>query len=75
MWLSPQVRVLHGEPVLKEDRRRSSELLGDVESLLITRLRPFGNIQSRGSRVMRPGLRVQCTGDWPFRRFRFYDVE
>ena len=70
-----QVRVLHGELLLEEGHRRSSELLGDVESLLIMRLQPFGNIQSRSSRIMRPGLRVECTGDWPFKRFRFHDVE
>ena len=70
-----QVRVLHGQFLLEEGRRRSSELLGDVESLLIMRLLPFGNIQSRGSRITRPGLRVQCTGDWPFKRFRFQDME
>ena len=34
-----------------------------VESLLIMRLQPFGNIQSRGSRITRPGLRVQCTDE------------
>lgn len=70
-----QVRVLHGELLLEEGRRRSSELLGDVESLLIMRLQPFGNIQSRSSRIIRPGLRVRCTGDWPFKRFRFHDIE
>jgi len=51
-----QVRVLHGELLLEEGHRRSSEHLGDVESLLIMRLQPFGNIQSRSSRVMRRGL-------------------
>ncbi len=68
-----QVRVLHGDLVLPAGRRRSSELLGDVESLLIMRLQPFGNIQSRRSRFERRGLRVHCVGDWPFKRFRFHD--
>jgi hypothetical protein len=69
------VRVLHGELHLEEGRRRSSELLADVESLLIMRLQPFGNIQSRRSRITRPGLRVHCVGDWPFKRFRFHDTD
>ena len=70
-----EVRVLHGELLLEAGRRRSSELLADVESLLIMRLQPFGNIQSRRSRIARPGLRVHCIGDWPFKRFRFHDVD
>src|SRR5436189_4219217 len=40
------VRVMHGELVV--DGRRTSELLSDTESLLIKRLRPFGNIQCTG---------------------------
>jgi len=70
-----QIRVLHGALSPDEGRRRSSELLSDVESLLITRLQPFGNIQSRRSRIARRGLRVHCVGDWPFKRFRFHDVD
>lgn len=68
-----QVRVRHGELILEEGRRRSSELLADIESLLIMRLKPFGNVQSRRTRTRRPGLRVLCTGDWPFKRTRFHD--
>lgn len=68
-----EVRVLHGELVLEPGRRRSSELLSDVESLLIMRLQPFGNIASTQSRITRPGLRVSCRGAWPFKRARFHD--
>lgn len=68
-----EVRVLHGELVPEEGRRRTSELLADVESLLIMRLRPFGNIQSTRSRISRPGMWVRCTGEWPFTRSRFHD--
>src|SRR6266851_7481948 len=68
-----QVRVLQGDLVLEEGRRRSSDLLGLVESLLIMRLQPPGNVAYRESRPYRPGLRVKCTGDWPFRRSGFYD--
>jgi hypothetical protein len=68
-----EVRVLHGEFELEEGYRRSSELLADVESLLIKRLQPFGNISATRSRIARPGLRVYCEGDWPLRRSHFHD--
>lgn len=69
------VRVLHGEVIPDGCKRRSSALLSDVESLLITRVRPFGNIQCRRSRISRPGMRVHCLGAWPFRRWRFHDID
>ncbi len=53
-----EFRVFHGGLELEAGQRRSSALLADVESLLIMRLRPFGNIQSRKSRIERPGMRV-----------------
>lgn len=67
-------RTIHGRLRLHEGRRRSSELLSDVESLLIMRLQPYGNIQSRRHRISRPGLRVHCTGEWPFKQWRYHDV-
>ena len=66
-----QVRVLHGELALEDGRNRTSTLLGDVESLLIMRLQPFANIANTNSRFTRPGMRVFCEGDWPFKRRRF----
>jgi hypothetical protein len=66
------VRV--GEIWLEEGRKLSRELLMDVESLLIKRLQPWGNIQSRSSRIPRPGLRVICESDWPLDRREFYDA-
>jgi hypothetical protein len=66
------VRV--GEIRLEEGRKLSRELLLDAESLLVKRLRPWGNIRSRSSRISRPGLRVRCEGDWPLERCEFYDV-
>jgi hypothetical protein len=68
-----EVAVLHGAIVL-DGGRRTSALLSDVESLLINRLRPVGNImctQRRG--ICRPGLHVVCEGDWPHRRAGFRD--
>jgi hypothetical protein len=67
------VRVMQGELLL--EGRRTSQLLADVESLLIKRLVPFGNIQSTRTRISRTGMRVHCVGDWPFKRFRFHDVD
>lgn len=67
------VRVLHGELRVPNGHRRSSALLADVESLLIKRLKPFGNIQATRSRIARPGIRVRCLGDWPWRRASFRD--
>jgi hypothetical protein len=66
--------VLHGRLQCEDGRRRSSELLADVESLLIMRLQPPLNIAYTRSRRPRPGLRVQCTGTWPHRRTGFHDV-
>ena len=68
-----EVRVLHGELELEAGYRRSSQFLTDVESLLIKRLQPFGNISTTRTRIARSGLRVHCEGDWPFKRKRFHD--
>ncbi len=69
-----QARVLQGDLSLPDGNKRSSALLADVETLLITRLKPYGNIQARATRTSRPGLLVECLGDWPFKRVRFRDV-
>ena len=45
--------------------RYNPEKLADVESLLIKRLRPRGNIMSINTRISRPGIRVLCDGNWP----------
>lgn len=54
--------------------RYSAEKLADVESLLIKRLRPRGNIMSINDRICRPGVRVVCGGNWPHRRIAFVDT-
>lgn len=66
--------VIVGEIELDEGCRLTRELLADIESLLIKRLQPWGNIQSRYSRIPRPGLRVICKGDWPLKKCKFHDV-
>src|SRR6266850_5349345 len=57
-------RVLHGYVQMLNGQRFSSALLHDLETLLIKRLKPWGNNQ-RG-RTWRPSLQVECVGDWPF---------
>jgi hypothetical protein len=68
------VRVLVGLLELEKGRYRTSQLLADVESLLIRRLLPYGNISSRSQRISRPGTHVQCEGAWPFKRRAFRDA-
>ena len=66
---------LHGDVIVEEGSRRSSELLHDLEGLLIKRLRPRANIASTKSRsAWRPRMRVECTGAWPDRRRSFRDT-
>lgn len=65
--------VLVGSAVLSNGRRLSSQLLGDVESLLIKTLAPPGNRQCITSRIARPGLRVRCGGEWPLQKRTFVD--
>jgi hypothetical protein len=48
--------------------RLTRQLLADIESLLIRRISPWGNIQCQRTRIIRPGLRVRCLGEWPLER-------
>lgn len=66
--------VLVGTVALYPGQRLTHQLLFDAESLLIHRLQPRGNIQSRLSRIERPGLVVHCRGDWLERQRRFHDA-
>lgn len=66
--------VIVGEIGLEEGDRLTRELLADIESLLIKRILPWGNIQSCHSRISRPGLRVICGGDWPINKSEFRDL-
>ena len=66
--------ILAGEIELEKGYRLTRELLADIESLLIKRISPWGNIQSRWSRILRPGLRVICKGEWPLKRRDFRDI-
>jgi hypothetical protein len=66
-------QVIVGVPLLPEHFRFSGELLADIESLLICRVEPWGNIQCRNSRICRPGLTVQCIGEWPHPKRLFHD--
>jgi hypothetical protein len=66
-------QVLIGNMQISDGFRFSRELLADVESLLIYRLQPWGNIQCQTSRISRPGLTLKCLGDWPSKRAGFRD--
>ncbi|MCW8883749.1 MAG: hypothetical protein OQK12_00675 [Motiliproteus sp.] len=57
--------LLVGELWLPEGNRYSSELLSDIDSLLIYELEPPANLQAISSRISRPGMVVFCRGDWP----------
>lgn len=58
--------VIVGDVDLGPGRRLTRELLADLESLLIKWEQPWGNRQGRNQRnISRPGMEVQCTGDWP----------
>jgi hypothetical protein len=63
--------VLLGKLTITYSGRLTSKLLADTESLLIMGEQPWGNIQSRKSRIKRPGLIVKCEGEWPG-KVRFY---
>lgn len=63
--------ALLGSVSLTYRGRLTSELLSDIESLLIQGEQPWGNIQSKQSRIPRPGLVVECSGSWPGQA-RFY---
>jgi len=52
-------------------QRLTHQLLADIESLLIHRLQPWGNLQSRLTRIKRVGLTVHCYGDW-FNGYKSY---
>jgi hypothetical protein len=66
--------VMVGTIALYPSDRLSHRLLADIESLLIMGLQPWGNIQSRNSRISRPGFRVACRGSRPFQNRRFLDA-
>ena len=72
-----RVSVIVGDIILKADGdyrpRLTSQKIADVESLLINRVKPWGNIACMGSRISRPGMLVTCSGEWPHRRRVFLD--
>lgn len=68
-----KVRTIVGYIGLEEQKRLSQELLSDIESLLIKRIKPTGNVQSLKSRISRPGMRIFCEGNWPLEKATFID--
>jgi hypothetical protein len=65
--------VIFGDIELENGSRLTRELLCDIESLLISQVQPWGNIQSRCSRTSRPGMLVRCVGCWPHQKGKFFD--
>lgn len=65
--------IIVGEIELSMGNRLSKALTSDIESLLINRLQPWGNIQCRNSRITRAGLDVLCRGEWVAIQRRFID--
>jgi len=68
-----ELHAIVGLLYVPEERRYSSELLADIESLLIINVQPPFNTQSRQSRISRPGLSVRCIGEWPHEQEHFID--
>ncbi|OHE85571.1 MAG: hypothetical protein A3G75_13715 [Verrucomicrobia bacterium RIFCSPLOWO2_12_FULL_64_8] len=66
-------RVLVGGLALFPDERLTKHLLAEIESLLIHRLQPWGNIQCQRSRIVPSGLVVNCRGTSPHRLCTFRD--
>ena len=65
-------RVLAAD--LLVDCRLTRQVLADVESLLISKVQPWGNISACRTRIERPGMEVVNVGScWPGAR-RFRDV-
>jgi hypothetical protein len=65
--------VMIGEVALPEGGSLSRELLADIESVLIHRVRPWGNIMCRKGRTVKPRLTLSCRGAWPLRQKTFRD--
>lgn len=57
--------TLQGDLQLNYSGRLSSQLLLDVETLLINAVQPWGNKQAKTNRIRRPRMNVRCTGAWP----------
>lgn len=68
-----ELEVIVGILELPEGARQSRQLLSDIESLLIHKIKPPGNIACRNTRIARPGLSIRCTGDWAYFRNAFFD--
>lgn len=62
-----------GEIYMEQSRRLTKELLADIESLIIITEQPWGNIQSKKTRISRPRMTVTCSGLWPGDEI-YYDI-
>lgn len=63
-----------GTVALYENERLTHRLVRDLESLMIFRLQPWGNIQSaRSCTLSRSDFIISHHGDWPLKQRRFDD--
>ncbi len=70
-----RVGVLVGRPKGNLAVRVTKPLLRDLEGLLIYELKPEGNDKGKkGGIIRRPGVRVRCTGAWPFEQSVFHNA-
>jgi phage gp29-like protein len=70
-----ELKIAVGEVWLDEGQHLTRELLTDVESVLVKRVQPPGNIPRKVKKISRPGVIVKCTGEWPHERKIFVDTE
>lgn len=68
-----ETEVMVGIIEFPEGSRHSRQKLSDIESLLINKIQPSGNIACRSTRISRPGLTVTCCGNWHYTRKKFVD--
>lgn len=66
--------VMVGDIFLPEGSNLTDPLISDIESLLIKRINPWGNLKSVKKRISRPGLRVECKGSWHGWKREYRDI-
>lgn len=68
-----RTKVLVGRPKGSSALRATKMVLRDLEGLFIRELKPKRN-ETVPVNVRRPGIRVRCTGAWPFEQSVFHNV-
>lgn len=71
---SNDLLVIVGVMDFEVGRRFSSDLLSDIESMLILGIKPRTNDKCKNTRKTREGVWVACSGYWHFSFNEFYDA-